>query len=97
MKPAEVGTVVAGGVVVVVVTVPVVDINVSVSVTCGIVRFTSECEVVEKSNRVRYRRGFGLGGCDRLRRSRGFKDSGLQHQYCCVTIDQDHLRSLSLS
>ena len=52
MKPAEVGTVVAGGVVVVVVTVPVVAVNVSVSVTCEFVRFMSECEVVEMSNRV---------------------------------------------
>lgn len=52
MKPAEVGTVVAGGVVVVVVTVPVVDVNVSVSVICDIVRFTFGCEVVEMSNSV---------------------------------------------
>ena len=52
MKPAEVGIVVAGGVVVVVVTVPVVVVNVSVSVTCNIVRFTSEREVVEMSNNV---------------------------------------------
>ena len=52
MKPAEVGTVVAGGVVVVVVTVPVVDVDVAVSVIYEIVRVTSECEIVEMSNSV---------------------------------------------
>ena len=52
MKPAEVAIVVAGGVVVVVVTVPVVEVDVAVSVTFEIVRFTSECEVIEMSNSV---------------------------------------------